>query len=488
MDLKNFAWVAVMAAGTLLLPVAAENTKGIELKAIPAGSFTMGADVATLTAAQVSGNGASSDRPLHGDFDEVPAHKVTISHGFKMATHLVSVEEFRAFDPSYAVSTAHPDYASGISYEQAVKFCAWLSKKDGKNYRLPTEAEWEYVARAGHQTPFSSGDAPLAPGTPNAWGVVLAEGTPEWVSDWYAPYTADAVTDPTGAPNGLFRAVRGAGLDSKDQKSNKEAAAGVVYPAMDAYFLRSANRASMAPSYSSKTGNIGFRVVEAPPLKPNPTPVTPLIFATGVTQAAVALKQGPDATKPFYHVHEIFPQLGSRSMPEVGWKIGLAAGLGINYHNTAIQVLDNGDVVAAYYNTPNKEDDPDQTILIMRRRAGAEDWDMPEPFPYFADAANAAPVFWNEQGKLWLLWGFPRLIGAPPFTFTRSTDNGVTWEPVQFPQFPNPIGRYISQPINSIVRATDGTIYFPTDSTGKDDDGNGSVSVVWATKDEGKTW
>jgi hypothetical protein len=87
-----------------------------------------------------------------------------------------------------------------------------------------------------------------------------------------------------------------------------------------------------------------------------------------------------------------------------------------------------------------------------------------------------------------MFWGFPRLIGAGPFCYATSTDNGVTWSQVTFPHFPKPIGRYVSQPINSIVRAKDGTIYIPTDSTGRDDDGNGSISAVWATKDEGKTW
>jgi formylglycine-generating enzyme required for sulfatase activity len=488
MNLKIAGLVAAMAAGVIGLPLAAQTPAGIELKTIPAGSFTMGADAVTLSGAQIGGMGASSDRPAHGDFDEVPAHRVTLTHAFRMAARLVSVEEYRQFDPSYTPSVAHPEYASGVSYEQAVNYCAWLSKKEGKTYRLPTEAEWEYAARAGHQTPYSTGDAPPARGTANEWGVVIGQGTPEWVADWYGPYAADAQTDPTGPASGYFRVVRGAGLDSKDQKSKKDADAGLVYPAMAPYFLRSANRASMAPSYAAKNGNIGFRVVEGPTPKANPTGVTPLMFATGVTQTAVELKQGPDPKKPFYHVHEMFPQLGGRSMPQVGWKIGLAPGLGINYHNSAVQVLNNGDVVAAYYNTPNKEDDPDQTVLIMRRRAGAEDWEMPEPWPYFADAANAAPVFWNERGKLWLFWGFPRLIGAPPFAYTRSADNGVTWEPVQFPQFSQPIGRYVSQPINSVVRAKDGTIYIPTDSTGKDDDGNGSVSAVWATKDEGKTW
>ena len=485
MNLRIAAMIAVVAA---CVWSAALGAQGTGLKAVPAGSFTMGADAQTLTGVEISGMGTNSDRPAHGDFDEVPAHKVTLSHAFKMAPHLVSVEEYRAFDPGYTPSVAHPDYASGVSYEQAVKYCAWLSKKEGKPYRLPTEAEWEYVARAGHQTPYSTGDEPPARGTANAWGVVIGEGTPEWVADWYGPYTAAAQTDPTGPASGYFRVVRGGGLDSKDQKSNKEAAVGVVYPAMAPYFARSANRASMAPSYTVKNGNIGFRVVQAPMPRANPTPVEPLLFATGIKQTAVALKQGPDAAKPFYHVHEMFPRLNGKSMPEVGWKVGLAPGLGINYHNSAVQVLNNGDVVAAYYNTPNKEDDPDQTVLIMRRRAGAEDWDMPEPWPYFADAANAAPVFWNERGKLWLFWGFPRLIGGPPFAFTQSTDNGVTWAPIRFPQFPKPIGRYVAQPINSIVRAKDGTIYIPTDSTGRDDDGNGSVSVVWATKDEGKTW
>jgi hypothetical protein len=244
----------------------------------------------------------------------------------------------------------------------------------------------------------------------------------------------------------------------------------------------------MAPTYASQEGNIGFRVVQAQQPAPHPSPDQKFYFQIGVKQTSVSVNLGPDPAKPFYHVHELFPNLNGKSMSDVGWRIGLARGLGINYHNSAIQVLSNGDLLAAYYNTPDKEDDPDQTILIMRRRAGAEDWDMPEPWPAFADVANAAPVFWNDRGHLWLFWGFPRLIGAPPFAYTTSDDNGVTWAPVQFPHFTAPIGLYVSQPINSIVRAQDGTIFIPTDSTGRDDDGNGSVSAVWATHDEGKTW
>lgn len=459
-----------------------KDSEGIELVQIPAASFTMGADSEPLSSDIVNGFGVMSSRPIHGDFDEHPAHRVTLTHSFAIATHLVTPAEFQKFDPAYKPVAAYPDYAAGISYEQAVAYCAWLSKKEGKPYRLPTEAEWEYTARAGFQTPFFTGNTPPVPGQANPWGLVIGEGTPEWVADWYGPYPSKPQTDPTGPAQGHFRVLRGGGLDYRKSKPGED------YPATAPYFMRSANRASMAPSYQSASGNIGFRVVQAAMPEPHPTPGWQHFFETGVKQTAVSLDEGPDPSKPFYHVHELFPNLNGKSMPEVGWQLGLAPGLGINYHNSAVQVLSNGDVLAAYYNTPNKEDDPDQTVMIMRRRAGAEDWDMPEPWPYFADAACAAPVFWNDHGHLWLFFGFPRLIGAPPFAFTTSDDNGVTWSAIHFPHFTAPIGRYVSQPINSIVRTKDGTILMPTDSTGRDDDGNGSISAVWGTHNDGKTW
>jgi formylglycine-generating enzyme required for sulfatase activity len=474
-----FGAVVILATHTVLF---AQPAPAIPMTTIPAGSFTMGADAATLPAALTGGLGVMSPRPDHGDFDEIPAHRVTISHSFSIATHLVTASEFQQFDPSYKPVAAYPGYAAGISYNRAVAFCEWLTKKTGKPYRLPTEAEWEYAERAGTQTPFFTGDTPPAASAANAWGMVMGEGTPEWVADWYGPYLSTAQTDPTGPTHGYFRVVRGGGLDFRKSKPGEN------YPATSPYFMRSANRASMAPSYESNDGNIGFRVVQAPAPAANPTSVTPFFFFTDVKQNSVDLTAGPDPAKPFYRVHELFPNLGGKSMPDVGWRAGLARGLGINYHNSAIQVLSNGDVVAAYYNTPRSEDDPDQTVMVMRRRAGEEDWDMPEPWPDFADAACAAPVFWNDRGRLWLFFGFPRLIGAPPFAFTTSNDNGATWAPIEFPHFTAPIGRYVSQPINSVVRGKDGTIYIPTDSTGRDADGNGSISAVWATHDDGRTW
>jgi len=470
------------AALILASQLFAQSAPSIPMTHINAGSFTMGSGDAALPPAITNGFGVMSDRPDHGDWDEHPAHRVAIRHDFLIATHLVTAEEFAEFDPSYKPVAAYPGYAAGISYNQAVAFCAWLTGKTGKPYRLPTEAEWEYAERAGTQTPFFTGDAPPAPGQPNAWGVVMGEGTPEWVADWYAPYASTAQIDPTGPLHGYVRVVRGGGLDYRKSKS------GEIYPAMAPYFMRSANRASIAPSFASSEGNIGFRVVQAPPLPPHPSAGEQYFFWTDIKQRPVDVQAGPNPARPFYRVHELFPNLSGKSMPDVGWRLGLARGLGINYHNSAVQVLANGDVVAAYYNTPDKEDDPDQTIMVMRRRASSQTWDMPEPWPAFADAACAGPVFWNDHGRLWLFFGFPRLIGAPPFAFTTSNDNGATWAPIQFPYFPAPIGRYVSQPINSVVRAKDGTIYIPTDSTGRGAGGLPAASAVWATHDSGKTW
>jgi formylglycine-generating enzyme required for sulfatase activity len=518
--MRFFGLNAIVLVGALMGATAMAQDVPAVVRVKP-GSFVMGADSETLPKEVVDGFGVMSARPVLGDFDEVPAHRVTISQGFGMGVTQVTVEEFRQFDPTYRVGAGRfvkagsdepagkgggpeeaigpnggnpavaefPGYAAGVSWNQAVAYCAWLTKKTGKSYRLPTEAEWEYVARGG----ATGYIAPKPEDVANAFGVKnMGVGRPEWVMDWYGPYPEGALVDPVGPATGYTKVVRGGGLDYRHRKP------GQVVPAEAPYFSRAANRASMAPAFAAWDGNIGFRVVQAEMPTTMPWTAKRLFFETAVKQSADLVTDGPDASKPWYHVHEMFPNLQGKSMPGVGWKLGLAPGLGINYHNSAIQELPNGDMLAAYYNTPDREDDPDQTVLVMRRRAGAEDWDMPEPWPYFVDASNAAPVIWNDEGykssdiswpaRTWFFWGFSRLIGAPPFAYMTSVDNGANWSQVSFPNFPKKIGRYVPQPINSVVRANDGTILIPTDSTGKDADGNGSISVVWGSPDDGKSW
>lgn len=212
-----------------------------------------------------------------------------------------------------------------------------------------------------------------------------------------------------------------------------------------------------------------------------PLPAETRFFQTAIKQIKPDLKQGPDLSKPYYRKRELFPELGEHNMRTDGWRLGFARGLGSAYHNSALQQCDNGDLIAAYYNTLRWENEVDQTILTMRLRYGSEVWDMPEPWPDFADGADAAPVFWKDQGKVWFFWGCRSLIGGPPFQYMTSTDNGASWSAVHVPTFEGSVGEFTPQPINSVVQTRDGTIYLAVD-------GEGANSALFATSNAGQTW
>ena len=457
--MKRFVLAGVCVAAGLV--VAAGDVAGPRMVEVQPGAFRMGADAEPIAPELLTApGGVMSPRPAPGDFDETPAHQVTITHAFRMSATEISIEEFRQFRPAYVGNPAFAPYASGVSWYDAVAYCKWLSAREKKTYRLPTEAEWEFAARTAGKALTN-----------------MAGGPAEWTWDWYGMYPAAAQIDPVGPSTGIARVVRGGGLDYRQAKENGDK----LYPATLPYFARAANRASMAPQFESPQGNIGFRVVEGAMPSTAPTPYDAPFFQTAVKQTAANFARGPDPAKAFYRVQRLFPSIGKLEMRTDGRHIGLTPGLGIAYHNSAVQVLANGDLVAAYYNSPKEENDPDQTILSMRLRYGSDEWDMPEPWPYFADAAQAAPVFWNDNSRLWLFFGSPRLVGGPPFQYMQSTDNGATWGEVQIPHFTSKVGDFTPQPINSVVRTKDGAVYLPVD-------GKSSTAVLFATRDEGKTW
>jgi len=137
-------------------------------------------------------------------------------------------------DMTMGYSKKHP--AIGMTWHNATTFCKWLSQKTGKKYRLPTEAEWEYAARAGSTKPFGACDTadglkdcawykdtaemePHAVATkkPNAWGLYDMQGNVrEWVQDFYSPtgYADTAKETPTGPKEGKVHAARGGFYDS----------------------------------------------------------------------------------------------------------------------------------------------------------------------------------------------------------------------------------------------------------------------------------
>ena len=105
------------------------NSIGIRLVDVPAGTFNMG-----------------SNRGQE-DADEGPVHAVTISTGFKMSATEITNKQYEAFDPAHrqlrgknGFSVQDDEAVIFVNYEEAVAFCKWLSKKEGKPYRLPTEA------------------------------------------------------------------------------------------------------------------------------------------------------------------------------------------------------------------------------------------------------------------------------------------------------------------------------------------------------------
>jgi len=132
----------------------------------------------------------------------------------------------------------HP--AIGLTWHNAMTFCRWLSMKTGKKYRLPTEAEWEYAARASTKTAYFFGDDPkqlaayawfednsdqttheAAKKTPNPWGLYDMLGNVlEWVHDFYRPtsYAKTAkkspVLNPKGPKEGKVHVARGGAWDT----------------------------------------------------------------------------------------------------------------------------------------------------------------------------------------------------------------------------------------------------------------------------------
>jgi formylglycine-generating enzyme required for sulfatase activity len=179
---------------------------------IPAGNFMMG---------------CSPEDP-DCNADEKPSHPVSITRSFEMGKYQVTQAEYEAvtnINPSYSKGPTLP--VEGVSWEDAQKFCEAVNRKgDGYRYRLPTEAEWEYAARAGNSAcrygPLaevawsrdnSSGKShPVGEKKPNAFGLYDVLGNVwEWVQDWYSLtyYSHSPESDPKGPDSGEYRLARG---------------------------------------------------------------------------------------------------------------------------------------------------------------------------------------------------------------------------------------------------------------------------------------
>jgi sulfatase modifying factor 1 len=183
---------------------------------IDAGWFTMGSD--------------------DGSENERPAHRVWVD-AFDLAPCQMTNAEYGEFlrDSGYPPPPSWDDPAFNdprqpvvaVSWLDAVRYCEWLSGVTGRDFRLPTEAEWERAARGGVQglrypwgndphpedaTRWLTGPEPVGAGAPNAFGLHdLCENVHEWCSDWYAAgyYASSAERNPRGPESGTRRVSRG---------------------------------------------------------------------------------------------------------------------------------------------------------------------------------------------------------------------------------------------------------------------------------------
>ncbi len=168
---------------------------------IPAGTFQMGSHAENMLD------------------DEQPVHTVTITKPFSMSIYEITQGQWKQVmgtEPWVADQNVQEgdDYpASYVSWYNADAFARQLDSLSGTHhYRLPTEAEWEYAARAGSTTEYWFGDEAdsLGQKRPNRWGLYDMHGNVwEWVLDWYGDYPSGAVTDPKGSESGSRRVFRG---------------------------------------------------------------------------------------------------------------------------------------------------------------------------------------------------------------------------------------------------------------------------------------
>lgn len=466
-DIVPLLWV-VCACTALIPPAWAADEDGIDFVTIQAGTFPMGSG--------------------EGDWDELPTHNVTISQAYEMSTHKVTLGQFQRFRPDHKLAGLS-GAVTGVSWQDAMDYCGWLSAKNGETYRLPTEAEWEYACRLNGGGP---GDRAYQEGQSGAIGLAgMCDAVPEWCYDWYGEYADDALTDPVGPDSGLARVVRGNKLDDDSRYMEPH----TVGP----YYQRAANRAGMAPGFAPKEGDtglgqhtIGFRIVRGP--LPATKPSTRVIPFTnlGVKQVTGerASSHGPSPDKPYYRKRYLLPSppetIGGFSEEGIAEHIRKMRVLGLHpsfrghNHSPAVEVMPNGDLLMVIFTSWN-EYEPGMSLMATRLRFGADAWDMPSCLVDMPDACDNTPLLWTDGEMVRLFFSSTRAIGGFPFNWIESRDSGATWSEVQFPRFTTEVGPHSRQPINTMVRDREGNVYLPSD-------GDGATSVLWRSPDNLQTW
>lgn len=465
------------------------NSLGMKMVSIPAGSYRMG--------------------DLTGDPDEAPVRDVRISRSYRLAATEVTNAQYEQFRPEHRLLRGmhHTSYRDDdpvvfVSWQDAVDFCRWLSVKEGRSYRLPTEAEWEYACRAGTATRYHTGDTlpaeylaynvrggeggywvaspdPTKPApdlkvdrnTPNAWGLYGMHGNvEEWCADWYGRYPNRAATDPAGPRSGEFRVTR-----SGSHTSEYEVHVDHADPmrSLHRYYLSSADRMAAMPD--DRNWLIGFRVAEGPAATAFHAP-EPQLPRHQRQVSQTRRQQTLTGTGTSYFSDPvpfiIVDSLSARAM-SFFW----------HNHQPSITALPNGDLLAIWYNTL-RESGRELKILAARKRFGKEAWDTASVFIDIPDRNEHGTVVWsNGRDSLFHFFGLTAANTWQQLALVMrySLDNGATWSA---PRFIDPKRRFQNQVIASMIRGSDGVLRFTADATPASWGG----SVVWMSADGGRSW
>ena len=444
------AYIATQAAWAQSLP---------QMATIPAGHFWMG---------------SMGERE---NYDEAPVHRVDITHPFNMAITEVTNVQYEEFKPEHKLLRGKDGMCYGddeavtnVTWHDAMAYCQWLSKRTGRTFRLPTEAEWEYACRAGTTFPFYTGDGlpaafhknqqlartlkpvSLVVGkTPaNDFGLHDMHGNvEEWCLDWYAPYTAADATDPVVSTGGLYRVTRGGSHNTPEK------------------FLRSANRMAMIPSDCHSL--TGFRIVEAP------YPAH-WVYDESHSQATISAKhhwKKTSSSKPYFAEPKPFviaPTNGNTPFL-------------LHNHQPAITWCDNGDLLAIWFSA-DQENGRDMVVLSSRLHPGAKAWTPAELFFKVPDRNMTGSSLLNDgKGTLYHFNGVEAAGDWQNLALAMRTshDCGITWSR---PRLIEPQHAMRHQVIQGPIILSDGTMVQLCDAGPGSEDG----TSIHLSHDGGNTW
>ena len=414
------------------------------------------------------------------DYDETPAHSVSVS-AFRMSATEITNVQYEAFAPSHkqiredreeSIAKRDDQPVVDVTWHEAAAYCQWLSKQTGRNYRLPTEAEWEYACRAGTTTDYYTGSSlpaamqkqqatnrnlqsvnlSVGKTDPNAFGLYDMHGNvEEWCQDWYGPYASAAQTNPGGPSKGVFKVTRGGSHNTPVR------------------YLRSANRMAATPDDFHL--QIGFRVVESD-AELSYTEPSAAVPANMKDVSQEKYSWGSGSSEAFF-------------LEPIPFVIAPTDGTPFYSHNhqPAVTWCDNGDLLAIWFTT-EAENGREMEVVGSRLRKGASEWEPASTFFKVPDRnMTGSALLHLPDGTLLHMNGVANSGDWQNLALCarRSTDNGATWSDAVLVE-PQHAVRH--QVIAGPIVLSDGSIALCCDGTA---DGSGPTSFHLSS-DNGRTW